>query len=205
MRLIDEKWKEFYSELEYDKRKEILHQIEAQAELAPEEVFAKELFEARYSEDGEVDNFMRYLLDNLYIYRSNIFKKRGLKLALDVQKNLWANRAEELGETYKTHLYWELRNLANRYLTTGDDPFYNKKFFGTIPSSKEERQLAIVREMLEISFGVAHKVNAIDQMALYCSAVEDTILNTFPNVSDYINDVKEDIIKKIDIKKFQLF
>ena len=205
MRSIDPKWEAFYEELDYDKRKELLKEIESQNELTEEEKFAKRLFEERYSQDGEIDNFMRHFLEYMFIYRFRGIRKRMFKNAVDLQEQLFVKEAKERGEGFEDFLYWELRNTAKRYLSTKNDPSYNKKLFGTIASSQEERSHAIVVDMMEISFGAAHKTGALEEMKLYCEALEDAVIKDSPEIVEYLDTIKENILKEIEKKRFKLF
>ena len=199
MRLIDAKWKDFYDEIKYESRKRFLAIIEAQEELTPEEEFAKEVFEKRYSKDGEVDNFIRSFLDNMYLYRFRFSKKKSLKLAFDTLHNLMIDRAKELGESYEDYVYWEIRNVTKLYLWTSNDPSYNKKAFGLITSSEEEKQAAVIQDLLEMSYGVAHKVGVIEEMELFSAAIEDEIKRSMPQCLDSLDSIKEKILEDIEV------
>lgn len=204
MRLIDAKWKDFYDEIKYESRNRFLAIIEAQEELTPEELFAKEVFEKRYSKDGEVDNFIRSFLDNMYLYRFRFSKKKSLKLAYDTLHTLMVDCAKELGESYEDYVYWEIRNVTKLYLWTSNDPSYNKKTFGLITSSEGEKQAAVIQDLLEMSYGVAHKVGIVEEMELFSTAIEDEIKRSMPQFTD-LDSIKEKILEDIEKKKFTFF
>lgn len=205
MRELDPKWETFYDEIDYEKRLDALKEIEDSAPLNEQEQYAKHLFETRFEEDGKVDTFMRSLLDNMYIYRFRGTRNHMRKTALEVQKNLFTFDAKEKGEPYEDFLYWELRNVAKRYLSTQHDPSYNKKLFGTITSSIEERALAIVIDLLEISYGVALKTDATEDMKLYCEALEDAIRVESPAMIEHLPTMKEKIEQEVKKKRFLFF
>ena len=63
----------------------------------------------------------------------------------------------------------------------------------------------IMVDMMEISFGAAHKTGAFEEMKLYCEALEDAVIKDSPEIVDSLDTIKENILKEIEKKRFKLF
>lgn len=179
MREIDPLWTPYRSELDPQRRLDIL---DAMGEAG--QGFCREIFHGRYrrlGRDGRwADGWLWrcICLPGLSCRGSSLLSRRGARREMRaVLRELFLDRAEDLAEDETTALYWEFRNVARRYLSTCRADGYASSFFGMKRATEEEKRARAREDILAMSQGVAQAFGLEEDMALWCAALRDELMD----------------------------
>lgn len=174
----DERWSEFYRELDPDRRRELYQAIVQDGEDDGADAFRKELMDMRYTDPKDsshkVDNFLwNMVIMPGYLRPMYAIKAMGESEIRKIIRDLGLENAQEWDETKRAAAYWEYRNAAARYLKTCEGPSYAKKLFGTMQSTDEEKLARAAKDFYSMAITVPVKYGKEKEMELFSRAVED--------------------------------
>jgi hypothetical protein len=120
---ISPAWREYYMELEPDRRRMLLEKNLREEEEDGAGECRRRLFSLRYLEEGKtepsVDRYLWACVNFVQVYSATrLFKKGGRKEVEQFLEKSGYREAMTLGEAGQTALYWEIRNAAKRYFKT---------------------------------------------------------------------------------------
>ena len=184
---MESMWSPFYAEIDPAKRSSLLKEIEAQgaASQVPKDELSlrKELllkrFGTAYPDGHETDAFLRSILELIFLYDTARYFKR--KARKDLRAVLGAfGLLEEHYQTEpgRTILYWEMVNAMRRYFATCLGEGYHRRFFGILPSSKEDQDDYTLQCAWNMSRGLSLRLGNPEEMALFEAAVEMAFAET---------------------------
>ena len=124
---IGECWKEFYKELDPDRRRELYKTAVQESEDDGANALRRELMEQRYTDPRDsshkVDNFLwNMVILPGYMRPMYFIKAIGEREIKGIIRDLSLEDAQEWDESKRAAAYWEYRNTAARYLTTCEGP-----------------------------------------------------------------------------------
>ena len=183
---IGECWKEFYKELDPDRRRELYKTAVQENEDDGANAFREELMELRYTDPRDsshkVDNFLWKIVILPGYMRPMYFSKAiGEREIKGVIRELGLENAEDWDETKRSAAYWEYRNTAARYLSTCEGPSYAKKLFGTMHSTDEEKLAKTAKDFYSMAVLVPAKYGAEKELELFIRALKDAFLAYSPD------------------------
>ena len=183
---IGECWKEFYKELEPDRRKELYKTAVQESEDDGANSLRKELMEMRYTDPRDssrkVDNFLwNMVILPGYMRPMYFIKAIGEREIKGIIRDLGLEDAQEWDESKRAAAYWEYRNTAARYLTTCEGPSYAKKLFGTMHSTDEEKLAKTAKDFYSMAVLVPAKYGVEKELELFIRALKDAFLAYSPD------------------------
>ena len=185
---IGECWKEFYRELDPDRRRELYKTAVQENEDDGANAFREELMELRYTDPRDsshkVDNFLwNMVILPGYMRPMYFIKAIGEREIKGVIRELGLENAEDWDETKRSAAYWEYRNTAARYLSTCEGPSYAKKLFGTMHSSAEEKLAKTTKDFYSMAVLVPAKYGVEKELELFIRALKDAFLAYSPDAA----------------------
>ncbi len=78
-------------------------------------------------------------------------------------------------EPQRSAVYWEIRNVAKRYLSTCSDPGYAKKLFGLVDSSESEKQTRTVSDVFLMARDIPRRYKFEEELKIFTDALEDEL------------------------------
>lgn len=186
MHQIDECWKEFYKELDPDKRLELYRTIVQENEDDGANALRRELMEQRYTDPRDsshkVDNFLwNMVILPGYMRPMYFIKAIGEREIKGIIRDLGLEDAQGWDESKRAAAYWEYRNTAARYLTTCEGPSYAKKLFGTMHSTDEEKLAKTAKDFYSMAVLVPAKYGVEKELELFIRALKDAFLAYSPD------------------------
>lgn len=183
---IGECWKEFYRELDPDRRRELYQTIVKENEDDGANALRKELMDLRYTDPRDSSRKVDTFLWNMvilpgYMRPMYFIKAMGEREIKGIIRDLGIEKAQEWDETKRAAAYWEFRNAAARYLTTCEGPSYAKKLFGTMQSTSEEKLIKTARDFYSMTVLVPVKYGKEKELELFISAMKDAFLAYSPD------------------------
>ena len=183
---IGECWKEFYRELDPDRRRELYKTAVQESEDDGANALRKELMELRYTDPRDSSRKVDKFLWNMVILpgcmRPMYFIKAiGEREIKGIIRDLGLEDAQGWDEPKRAAAYWEYRNTAARYLTTCEGPSYAKKLFGTMHSTVEEKLAKTAKDFYSMAVLVPAKYGAEKEMELFIRALKDAFLAYSPD------------------------
>ncbi len=172
------RWNALYSEIDPARRRRMLEELVlCEADDGANE-YRMRLFNARHGErkgDKEtLDRFLFQFVNLVQVYRSSrMFKKSARREVQKLLREFLWNEAPAYGEAGERALYWELRNAAMRYFKTCESPGYNRALFGLVARGEDSRQERILREVWQMTRGLAERTGLEEEMKVWCCAVID--------------------------------
>ncbi len=183
MYTLETGWEGFYRELDPEKRKTILKDLEAAGEGdAAIIAFRRQLLEKRYTNPKEPgskwDLYLQQcaVLPSLYRKRKSVFVNTGRELQRTLAA-LGLENPEEYSEEEKTALYWEFRNTADRYFKTCSGSKYGSSFLGLSKADDMQKLKLAARDAWEMSEGIARFGKIEKEMQIFCDAVKDAFID----------------------------
>ena len=178
MYLENECWREYYRELDPDRRRELYEEIISENEDDGANAFRRELMDLRHTDprnpSHRVDNFLWHMVI-LPGYLRPMYLIRALGEG-DIRRiitGLGLDGAEEWDDVKKSAAYWEFRNAADRYLSTCTGPGYAKKVFGIMQSTDEEKLNKTAKAFYSMTVTVPAKYQREKEMEIFTSALRD--------------------------------
>ena len=183
---MNECWREYYTELDPDKRRELYQAITEGQEDDGANALRKKLMDLRHTDprnsSHKVDNFLwNMVILPGYLRPMYFIKAVGEREIKGVIRDLGLDNAAEWDETKCGAAYWEYRNAAARYLTTCQGPSYAKKLFGTMHSSDEEKLAKTARDFYNMTVTVPAKYGKEKEFEIFISALQDTFRHSSPD------------------------
>jgi hypothetical protein len=165
MTASDEKWLSFYRETDPAKRLALLNRL-LEDDPGEEGELRRELFEHRYRHSGtrfRADQGMLACLRLLDLGKKSLISRREAEKAIrECLDLLGISRYHGRGDAAERALYWELRNTFLRYLETCRGENYSRKWFGLLKSSDTEKAERAMRELWDMTHGIARLIRAQD-------------------------------------------
>lgn len=173
----NEKWTEYYRELDPGKRKELLEdlcQTEADDGANP---YRRFLYEIRYTDpkdpEKEVDRFLFQCVNIAQMYRtSRFFVGRTRKELQKILEDLGFTKASDYKEAGEKALYWEIRNAAARYFQSCRGSEY-RRILGILSASEASRMGQMTMDAWQMSRGAAARLGMEEELDLWCRAIID--------------------------------
>ena len=186
MHQIDECWKEFYKELDPDKRLELYRTIVQENEDDGANALRRELMDLRYTDPRDSSRKVDKFLWNMvilpgYMRPMYFIKAIGEREIKGIIRDLGLEDAQEWDESKRAAAYWEYRNTAARYLTTCEGPSYAKKLFGTMHSTDEEKLAKTAKDFYSMAVLVPAKYGVEKELELFIRALKDAFLAYSPD------------------------
>ena len=183
---IGECWKEFYKELDPDRRRELYKTAVQESEDDGANALRRELMEQRYTDPRDsshkVDNFLwNMVILPGYMRPMYFIKAIGEREIKGIIRDLGLEDAQEWDESKRAAAYWEYRNTAARYLTTCEGPSYAKKLFGTMHSTAEEKLAKTAKDFYSMAVLVPAKYGVEKELELFIRALKDAFLAYSPD------------------------
>ena len=190
-----ESWKEFYEELDPDKRKALYEEGLKKLEDDGANAFRAELMKLRYTDprnaSHRVDNFLwQMVILPGFLRPIYFFKPVGEREVRAVIRELGLEGAEDWDEAKRRAAYWEYRNAADRYLSTCTGPGYAKKLFGMMASSDEEKLARTARDLYSMAVTVPEKYGRQKELELFTSALKDSFITSSSDAERAWNTVR---------------
>ncbi len=188
-------WKEFYEELDPDKRKALYEEGLKKQEDDGANAFRAELMKLRYTDPRNpahrVDNFLwQMVILPGFLRPIYFFKPVGEREVSAVIRELGLEGAEDWDEAKRSAAYWEYRNTADRYLSTCTGPGYAKKFFGVMASSDEEKLAKTARDFYSMAVTVPEKYGREKELELFTRALKDAFTTSSSDAERAWNTVR---------------
>lgn len=180
---IDEAWTEYFSEIEPDKRKNILDGLMTDKGFNESYKNASVLYERRHINKKKPGAVMDKFLFNSIIF---ISMNRGIRIFKNGQRKDILKMLDEMGRDISNSklensiMYWEMRNSAKRYFSTCNSSEYGRKFFGLVKGSDEEKEYQMLIDAWKMSIGVARRFDIEEEMKIWIDAVCDEFEQKFP-------------------------
>lgn len=179
------KWNAYYDEIDPKQRKVLLDEAIMNEADDGANALRMRLFNMRYLDEKNpqqyVDRFLWQCVNMLLVYKTNhLFKSAGEK---DMKKTFAAlgfDLVDQDDENSRKAYYWEVRNTIKRYLSTTQNGAYRRKLFGIMSASDEEREVQSLKDIWEMSKGLAEKYHKEAEMALWNQAVYDAYIVSDP-------------------------
>ena len=183
---IGECWKEFYKELDPDRRRELYKTAVQESEDDGANALRRELMEQRYTDPRDsshkVDNFLwNMVILPGYMRPMYFIKAIGEREIKGIIRDLGLEDAQGWDESKRAAAYWEYRNTAARYLTTCEGPSYAKKLFGTMHSTVEEKLAKTAKDFYSMAVLVPAKYGVEKELELFIRALKDAFLAYSPD------------------------
>lgn len=190
-----ESWKEFYEELDPDKRKAIYEENLKNLEDDGANELREELLRLRYTDPRDpkhkVDNFLwQMVILPGYLRPIYFIKAVGEREIRSMIRDLGLDGAQDWDEAGRRAAYWEFRNAADRYLSTCTGPNYAKKLFGMMASSDEEKLAKTARDFYSMTVTVPEKYGMEKEMELFTSALKDAFITVSSDAERAWNTVR---------------
>lgn len=190
-----EAWKEFYEELDPDKRKALYETGLKDLEDDGANALRGELLGLRYTDPRDpkhrVDNFLwQMVILPGFLRPIYFFKPVGEREVRAVIRELGLEKAGDWSEEEKKAAYWEYRNCADRYLSTCTGPNYAKKLFGMMASSDEEKLARTARDFYSMAVTVPEKYGKEKELELFTSALKDAFVTSSSDAERAWNTVR---------------
>lgn len=175
-----EKWNEFYNELDAEKRWKLFEDITLASEDDGVNELRKKLLQRRYTKNkrtGEYadQNLMEILMILTQKDGTKVFSRGGKKIVLRSLKSLGIEEIEMEDPLQKAALYWELRNVAKRYYETTKSHSYGKKFFGTTDASANEKYLKTAKDIRHLAYIIPQAFHLENEMEILSDALVDEL------------------------------
>lgn len=171
------RWNEYYRELNPSYRRQMLDKLCMTEPDDGANLFRLQLWEQRHRDDGrdgEVDRFLFQCVNLVQAYRTaRWFRRSAARQTRKVLQGMLFEEAFLLGEAGERALYWELRNVAARYLKTCEGSGYNRAMFGMVASGDASRSERICREIWEMTRGLAARTGLENEMRIWNQAILD--------------------------------
>lgn len=198
---INETWKDYYEELNPEKRKDLLR-AHLQEEDDGANALREALFEKRYTDPRDpgrkVDFFLMQCLILTGVFRSRNFPL--VKARMEVEKTrsvLGLENAGLFSEAEEAACYFELRNAARRYFTTCTGTNYGKSLFGLKKSTPSLRRDQALREGINMSVGICRAAGMEEEMRLWIDAVRDAFADIFEDGAALFDERLKELEKEL--------
>ena len=173
-------WKEYYNETDPKKRLALYEKITSENEDDGADGLRKKLFNNRHFHKkksvNEVDKGLWQLLSMQVDIKSGLNSVRASKKQLaETMKCFCLDDKANADEPGRSVIYWEIRNVAKRYLLTCSDPGYAKKLFGLVDSSQDEKQIRTVSDMYLMARDIPKRFGFKEELASFTDALEDEL------------------------------
>ena len=189
-------WKEYYLELEPERRAQILERLLKEVPDDGSDRFRKKLFELRYLETDHrsrevdysrpsVDRYLWQCVNFVQLYETSRFFKRGARR--EVTQFLSGNgyiEAMEAGPDGERALYWEIRNAARRFFKTCSGTEYRRALFGLMSPGKADQKNQMCLDTWKMTEGIAHRLGIAKDLSVWTKAVMDEYHTTDPLAED---------------------
>lgn len=190
-----ESWKEFYEELDPDRRKALYEAGLKEKEDDGANGLRGEFLELRYTDPRDpkhrVDNFLWQMVILPGFLRPIYFiRALGEREIKGIIRDLGLVGAEDWDEAKRRAAYWEYRNAADRYLSTCTGPNYAKKLFGTMASSDEEKLERTARDLYSMAVTVPEKYGREKELELFTTALKDSFITSSSDAERAWNTVR---------------
>ena len=190
-----ESWKEFYEEMDPDRRKAIYEVNLKNLEDDGANALRGELIDLRYTDPRDpkhrVDNFLWQMVILPGFLRPIYFIKAvGEREIRGIIRDLGLSGAGDWDEAKRHAAYWEYRNAADRYLSTCTGPGYAKKLFGMMASSDEEKLARTARDLYSMAVTVPEKYGRQKELELFTSALKDSFITSSSDAERAWNTVR---------------
>ena len=176
---INDCWKEFYDEMDPDRRMELFETVVKSHEDDGADVLRKELMRLRYTDaknsGRKVDNFLWNMIILPGFLRPIYFIKAVGAWEIErIIRELGLENAAEWDEAKRAAAYWEYHNAALRYLSTCKGPNYAKKVFGIMQSNDEEKLYKTAKDFYSMTVTVPIKYGKEKELKLFTGALQNT-------------------------------
>ena len=197
----NEAWKEFYSEIDPTKRRELFETIVETAEDDGANDLRKKLLDDRHKPPKnavrDVDNGIWHMI----VVPSNLKLQYKLtpgtkKEILKSMRELGALEVDRSDAVKVSAVYWEIRNVAKRYFTTCNGPKYARKYFGIMQSSDDEKLKKTAEDVWACAVGVPEHYKLADEMVIFSDAVRDAFFDFYENGRQVYEQVVRDKVSK---------
>ncbi len=175
--LTNEIWKEYYEVTSPEKRLKLYETLSSENPDDGGNALRKKLFENRHLDKKkkvkEIDRGLWQLLSMQVNIKSEISSLKVAKKEIDAAlRCLGVDDAKKGGEVEKGVVYWEIRNIAKRYLETCQAPGYARKLFGIMDSSEEEKIDKTVNDIFMLARMIPERYRLEDDMKIFTDALE---------------------------------
>ncbi|MDO4633394.1 MAG: hypothetical protein Q4B01_06000 [Eubacteriales bacterium] len=189
-------WKEFYEELDPDRREKLLEELLASAADDGANAFRQQLFHKRYTDPKNpkhrIDLFLQQCIYLPVIYRKRksfmVNVKKEMRLTLEA---LELKKAEDGSAAEQGVLYAEIRNAAERYFKTCSGSRYGSYLFGLSRAKEEDKERLAAKDAWMMAVGMPRAANLEKEMQLFSDAVHDAFCARYVSGEELMRDVEE--------------
>lgn len=180
---LDEDWKPFYEETDYDRRRALYEEAARGRADDGLNAFREELMALRYTDPKnsgrKVDNFIwNILILPGYLRPRYLIKALGIREIEQIIQELGLTDACSWDDARRAAAYWEYRNAAKLYLTTCAGPNYARKAFGIMQSDETEKLNKTARDFYCMTVMVPDKYGKTKEMELFSGAMKDEFMSS---------------------------
>ena len=189
------RWNEYYRELEPVRRQEMLDRLCMTEPDDGANEYRRRLFRARHADEKQpgrmVDRFLFNCLSFPHVWSTaKWFKKHARKEILGALQEMLADDMAAFGEAGERAFYWEIRNVAARYLKTCEGAGFNRALFGMIASGDESRADRVCRDVWRATEGLAETLHLHDELRVWNRAVQDAYFMSDPAAQSRFSEYK---------------
>lgn len=180
---IDERFRDYYEELEPKIRLEILNSLPEDKAVN----FLHELYSNRYSDhEGKGRKNIDWWLWRCICLQILFGRGKLLRRFRDKEVKAIINelKIDDTDEEHKAFLYHEYRNLARRYLSTCKSSNYASRFMGFRQASDDEKVYKACADVWQMSAGIAKSAELEGKMQLWIEAFHDELIKYSPLCKD---------------------
>ena len=161
---ISPAWRDYYTELEPERRAQILQRNLREEAEDGANAYRQRLFSLRYMEEGKKE-VSQFLKESGYL------------------------EAASYGEAGEAALYWEIRNTAKRYFKTCMGSEYRRSLFGLLSPNGADQKKQMCKDVWRMTLGLEKRFDLSDELKLWTKAVHDEYILTDPRASEQLQEM----------------
>ena len=198
---ISPAWREYYMELEPDRRRMLLEKNLREEEEDGAGKCRRRLFSLRYLEEGKtepsVDRYLWACVNFVQVYSATrLFKKGGRKEVEQFLEKSGYREAMTLGEAGQTALYWEIRNAAKRYFKTCMGTEYRRSLFGLLSPNGSDQKRQMCQDVWRMTLGLEGRLDMAAELQLWTKAVHDEFVLTDPRALERLEEMSRSMERR---------
>ena len=189
---MEEQVRQYFEELDPEKRKALLEEIDKDKPS-----FRRELYKKRFEFRRKPDRIADLWLFKC-VYLPGLYRRKFLKKATLREVNLTIDEfflREPLTEEQREELYLEMRNAVRRYLSTCRSAKYASSFFGLKKASDDEKFQRTTEDIWKMSRGIARVYGLEKELELWCEACYAELIAYEPSCEERFQELEKDFKK----------